>query len=90
MDENFGPRGVDFRAPKPSLGITLIIGGSFPDQRSYVQALMRVGRFNDECLRIQDTTFEAVDRIKNAERKGKIASLSDNVDKHISQKKQEA
>ena len=44
-------RGIDYRVP--FVGITLIIAHEFQTQRSYMQALGRVGRFNEPCKRMQ-------------------------------------
>ena len=41
-------RGVDYRAAKHTRGISLLIMGDFDSQRSYIQGLGRVGRYN-EC-----------------------------------------
>ena len=53
MTDQFGTRGHDYRAPKSKLGICLVIASMFPDRRSRVQALLRVGRHTDNCVRVQ-------------------------------------
>lgn len=52
-----GDRGENYRAPGHALGIALLILATFPDARTRIQTLWRVGRYKDECVRIQDTTF---------------------------------
>ena len=44
-------RGIDYRAPY--VGITLIIAQEFSMAHAYMQALGRVGRFNEPCKRVQ-------------------------------------
>ena len=61
ISSGMGDRGEDFRAPGHSLGIALVILGTFTDARSRIQTLSRVGRYNDACSRIQDETFALVD-----------------------------
>jgi hypothetical protein len=41
-------RGFDYRS---STGIALFIAAKLPNKRSYMQALGRVGRYNEECTR---------------------------------------
>lgn len=36
VDDSYGIRGINFRAPSSNLGICMIIGGSFGDRRSRV------------------------------------------------------
>ena len=52
ISDDYGTRGLNFRASNSNLGICMIIGGSFSCRRHRVQGLMRVGRFNDKCYRI--------------------------------------
>ena len=70
IDDKYGGRGLNFRAQTSNHGITMLIFGSFPDQISRSQALLRVGRFGDNCKRIQDSTFPEIDLVKNAQLKG--------------------
>ena len=79
IDKNFGGRGYNFRAKDNPNGITMFILGSFPDRRTEVQTLMRVGRFGDQCTRIRDTKFERIDNNENAKRKGETKKLLDRV-----------
>jgi hypothetical protein len=58
ISEEYGWLGMDYRAEKPSKGITLIIGGAFADSRMRTQTLLRVGRFGDDCVIIQDEFFQ--------------------------------
>ena len=57
ISDKYGAIGLDFRAAGNSLGITLLIAGSFPNTMARTQCLKRVGRFTDNCTRVQDTTF---------------------------------
>ena len=72
IDNKYGGRGHNFRAATNSFGITMLILGTFPDERTRRQMLFRVGRFSDTCKRIQDSKFDDVDLVKNAKRKGQI------------------
>ena len=72
INDQYGARGHNFRAQRNSFGITMLILGAFPDERTRRQTLFRVGRFGDNCKRIQDSKFADVDLVKNAERKGQI------------------
>ena len=72
MTDKFGARGHDYRAPKCPLGICLIIASPFPDERTRVQALLRVGRHTDKCLRVQSTAVKTIDDKANIERKANI------------------
>ena len=53
-------RGFDYRAPLK--GITLVIAKPFKSKRDYNQALLRVGRYGDTCLRFV-TLFENKDGV---------------------------
>ena len=57
ISDRYGAIGLDFRAASNPLGITLLIAGSFPNTMARTQCLKRVGRFTDNCTRVQDTTF---------------------------------
>ena len=70
IDDQYGGRGLNFRAQTSSHGITMLICGSFQDEITRNQALLRVGRFGDKCIRIQDSTFREIDLMKNAKLKG--------------------
>jgi hypothetical protein len=72
INEDYGGRGLNFRAANNPRGITMLILGTFPYSRARTQTLFRVGRFGDKCKRIQDTRFADLDEGKNAEYKGKI------------------
>ena len=61
INSNFGGRGLNFRARDNKAGITMLIFGTFPDKRTRIQTLFRVGRFGDGCTRIHDSTFDDVD-----------------------------
>ena len=55
-------RGVDYRAAVGTEGISLLIMSSFDTTRAYVQALGRVGRFNEPSKRfIWEQLKEPVD-----------------------------
>ena len=58
-------RGVDYRAGKNTLGISLLIMAAFDSQRSYIQGLGRVGRYNECSLRfIWEALQEPVNKKK--------------------------
>jgi hypothetical protein len=73
INEEYGGRGLNFRAQTSPLGITMLIIGSFPCSRARTQTLFRVGRFGDKCRRIKIAAFDDLDEAKNAEYKGRIA-----------------
>lgn len=56
-------RGVDFRAP--STGIVLVCGLTFSHARNYMQAMGRVGRFDEEGTRIGLKDIDRVDSVKH-------------------------
>ena len=66
ISNDYGTRGINFRAPNSQLGICMIVGGSFGDRRSRVQGLLRVGRYTDKCHRIQDKAYPEIDAGVNA------------------------
>ena len=49
IDDHYGGRGLNFRARTNQYGITLFILGSFVDEKTMKQVLLRVGRWNDKC-----------------------------------------
>ena len=65
-------RGVNYRAPGHPFGILLIVLSPFTDSRARTQGLMRVGRFDDACYRIQNGLVDDTDRLGDATRKGNI------------------
>lgn len=76
VNEDYGIRGLDFRAPNNAGGICLIICSAFSKKRARNQALMRVGRFNDACIRIQDSTVDDVDNMQSALYEGNLKRIS--------------
>jgi len=72
INDQYGGRGLNFRAQNNPHGITLLILGPFLDEKTMKQVLQRVGRWNDKCFRVRDCTCELFDAQKNAERKGEI------------------
>lgn len=72
INEEYGGRGLNFRAVNSQFGITMLIIGSFPYSRARTQTLFRVGRFGDKCKRIRASEFPEIDSTKNAEYKGSI------------------
>ena len=72
VSEEYGVRGLDYRSYENSLGICMIIASPFSDQRTRIQGLMRVGRYNEQCLRIQDSLVGTIDLEANCLRKGRI------------------
>ena len=57
INDEYGGRGLNFRAEGHPHGITMLILGTFPDRISRHQTLWRVGRYGDKCTRIRDTKF---------------------------------
>ena len=55
INEDYGTRGLDFRARHIDHGIAQFLCSPFSNYRTRHQCLMRVGRFGDDCTRIQDT-----------------------------------
>ena len=72
INDQYGGRGLNFRACNNRYGITMLILGSFPDRNSEIQTLFRVGRFGDACTRIRDTKFAHIDEDTDAARKGTL------------------
>jgi len=72
INDEYGGRGLNFRAQTNPHGITMLILGTFPDRITRHQTLWRVGRFNDKCTRIRDTKFPEVDELKESQLKGKL------------------
>ena len=72
INEEYGGRGLNFRAQSNPHGITMLILGTFPDRITRRQTLWRVGRFNDKCTRIRDTKFPEVDELKESQLKGNL------------------
>ena len=79
INSKYGGRGVNYRAPDHTHGITMIIGGAFPDERTRIQTLLRVGRFGDNCERIQDELVQDIDIQVNGDRMGKIMKAGEKV-----------
>ena len=56
-------RGVDYRVLSGTEGISLLVMSCFESTRAYIQALGRVGRFNEQAKRfIWDRLQETVDK----------------------------
>ena len=72
INDKFGGRGLNFRAPNNAFGITMLILGTFPDSTSRSQTLMRVGRFSDKCTRIRDSKFPEINEEETVKRRGLI------------------
>jgi hypothetical protein len=62
---DFGMRGVDYRAG--TTGITLVVAQSFSNDREAIQALARVGRYDEPCNRYRVEGVELVDEEKKTE-----------------------
>ena len=52
ISKSYGSRGLDYRSVENKLGICLIVLSSSASEREWLQLLNRVGRYNEECLRI--------------------------------------
>jgi hypothetical protein len=90
MTDKIGARAHDYRASGHPLGICLIQVSSFPDSRSRIQGLLRVGRHNDKCWRIQKEGIANIDAEVNSERSGKLFAAVAALEKQqIKQKKKE-
>ena len=79
ISEQYGIRGLDFRAPNNKAGICMIICSAFSKKRARNQALMRVGRFGDACYRIQDSTVEDIDNMQSSIYEGKLLKISNEI-----------
>ena len=55
-----GIRGVNYRS-RETLGVCMLILSPFNNRRERHQALKRVGRYNDDCYRIQNSESAEVD-----------------------------
>ena len=75
IDDNYGGRGLNFRAPSNPHGITMLILGTFLGEKTRIQVLQRVGRFGDKCTRIRDETIKEFDDHANADKKGMISKF---------------
>ena len=53
-NDDYGMRGLNYRAPRNELGICMIICNAFPNTSLRIQGLMRVDRYNDNYYRIQN------------------------------------
>ena len=72
MTDKYGARAHDYRAPNCKHGILLIVASSFPDERTRLQALLRVGRHNDNCTRVQVNGVKDIDGNANIDRLVKL------------------
>ena len=72
INEEYGIRGLDFRAIACDFGAAQFICSPFSNLRNRHQCLMRVGRFGDDCIRIQDTAVEDVDEIQMQKYRGDL------------------
>ena len=61
LSKSYGIRGLDYRSIENSLGICLIVLSSCMSEREWLQLLKRVGRYNEDCLRIVNSKVEKVD-----------------------------
>ena len=62
INKGYGSRALDYRSFENSLGICLIVLSSSPSEREWLQLLNRVGRYNEECLRIVNSKIDKVDK----------------------------
>ena len=61
ISKGYGSRALDYRSFENPLGICLIVLSSSASEREWLQLLNRVGRYNEECLRIVNSKVEKVD-----------------------------
>ena len=72
INDEYGIRGLDYRAANNVHGICMIICSSFSDMRTRIQALRRIMRYSDKGMYIQNCEVDEIDIMKQAEIKGKI------------------
>ena len=54
MNEKYGCRGLDYRAKNNDHGICMIICSPFSDKRTRIQAMMRICRYGDKGMYVQN------------------------------------
>ena len=47
ISDEYGIRGIDYRAPNNPLGICMLICSPFPNKRTRIQAMKRICRYTD-------------------------------------------
>ena len=65
LDDDYGIRGIDFRAPNNPHGICMLICSAWRDTRTRVQGLKRICRFSDNGMYIQAHGVKDIDREKS-------------------------
>ena len=73
ISEDYGIRGLDYRAPSNPFGICMIICDPFPDWRTRLQALKRIKRYKDQGNYVQNDLAKDIDQSKFVAHKAKIA-----------------
>ncbi len=54
IDEKYGCRGLDYRAKNNVHGICMIICSPFSDKRTRIQAMMRIRRYTDQGMYVEN------------------------------------
>ena len=73
INEDYGIRGLDYRAPGNIHGICMIIAGQFSAPRTRLQALRRICRYGDAGMYVQNDEEEPINKDKFVALKGRIA-----------------
>ena len=86
ITEEYGIRGLDYRAPGNPNGILMLIVSQFSDPRTRIQALRRICRYSDSGMYIVNDIHDTINRDKFIELKGKIAVAEKGVEKVLKQR----
>ena len=73
INEEYGIRGLDYRAEKNPHGICMLICSEFSDKRTRLQALKRICRYTDAGNYVKNSKVPDIDKMKFVELKGRIA-----------------
>ena len=79
ISEEYGIRGLDYRAAKNPHGICMIICSEFSDSRTRLQALKRIRRYTDAGNYVKNSKVPDIDQTKFVELKGRIAEAEKKV-----------
>ena len=66
-------RGIDYRSASGS--ITLIVAAPFDNYREAMQALHRVGRYEDTCVRLLVAGIQLIDKKLEHEYNGRLSAF---------------
>ena len=73
INDDYGIRGLDYRAENNHFGICMLICSPFPDKRTRIQALRRIRRYNDGGNYVKNNHCDDIDKTKFVELKARIA-----------------